>query len=95
LADKILKEKTLSQATIYFKYYIHQALIKAGLGNDYLNWLSIWKENLSSGLTTWAEISDINNARSDCHAWGAHPILNFSEPYLVLIVTVRDFLKSK
>jgi alpha-L-rhamnosidase len=25
------------------------------------------------GLTTWAEISDVTNARSDCHAWGASP----------------------
>jgi len=25
------------------------------------------------GMTTWAEISDINNSRSDCHAWGASP----------------------
>ena len=25
------------------------------------------------GMTTWAEISDINNTRSDCHAWGASP----------------------
>jgi len=24
-------------------------------------------------MTTWAEISDINNTRSDCHAWGASP----------------------
>ncbi|MBC7744640.1 MAG: alpha-L-rhamnosidase N-terminal domain-containing protein [Flavobacterium sp.] len=77
LAGRILKDKTLTQGTIYFKYYIHLALIKAGLGNDYLNWMSTWKENLSFGLTTWAEISDINNARSDCHAWGSHPNIEF------------------
>ena len=73
LAKKIISDTTLTEATIYFKFYVHQALTKAGLGNDYLNWLNIWKQNLAMGMTTWAEISDINNTRSDCHAWGASP----------------------
>jgi hypothetical protein len=77
LATKILTDTSLAQATIYFKYYIHQALIQAGLGNDYLNWLDIYKENLAQGMTTLAEISDVNNTRSDCHAWGAHPNIEF------------------
>ena len=33
----------------------------------------VWEENIKQGMTTWAEISDINATRSDCHAWGAHP----------------------
>jgi len=73
LAEKIINDKELTEATIYFKYYVHQALTKAGFGDEYLNWLGIWKENLQMGVTTWAEISDINNTRSDCHAWGASP----------------------
>jgi hypothetical protein len=73
LAKKLISDNNLTQATIYFKYYLHQALTKAGLGNDYLNWLNVWKQNLAMGMTTWAEISDINNTRSDCHAWGASP----------------------
>jgi alpha-L-rhamnosidase len=73
LAKKIMSDTILTQATIYFKFYVHQALTKAGLGNDYLNWLNVWKQNLAMGMTTWAEISDINNTRSDCHAWGASP----------------------
>jgi alpha-L-rhamnosidase len=77
LAQKLHSDTALTQATIYFQYYVHQALVKAGLGNDYLNWLDVWKENLAQGLTTWAEISDINNARSDCHAWGSHPNIEF------------------
>jgi len=73
LAKKILSDTSLTQATIYFKYYVHQALTKAGFGDDYLKWLNIWKHNLEMGMTTWAEISDVNNTRSDCHAWGASP----------------------
>jgi alpha-L-rhamnosidase len=73
LARKLLSDTALTQASIYFKYYLHQALIKAGLGNQYVQWLGTWRENLSLGLTTWAEMSDVNRSRSDCHAWGASP----------------------
>jgi alpha-L-rhamnosidase len=73
----MLEDTTLAPASIYFKFYLHRALVKAGLGNDYLNWLDLWRENMNMGLTTWAEISDINNARSDCHAWGASPNIEF------------------
>lgn len=77
LMKKILNDPSLTQATIYFKYYINQALAKAGLGDLYLDQLGVWKENLKMGMTTWAEISDINHARSDCHAWGASPNIEF------------------
>ena len=73
LAKKIIQDTILTQATIYFKFYVYQALTKAGLGDGYLDWLDVWKKNMGMGMTTWAEISDINNARSDCHAWGASP----------------------
>ena len=73
IAKKLLADTSLTQATIYFKYYLHQALIKTGFGNDYINWLGVWEENIKQGMTTWAEISNINSTRSDCHAWGAHP----------------------
>jgi alpha-L-rhamnosidase len=77
LATKIILDTILAPASIYFKFYLHSALIKAGKGNDYLSWLDLWRENLKMGMTTWAEISDINNARSDCHAWGASPNIEF------------------
>ncbi len=73
IAGKLLKDTSLVAASIYFKYYLHQALISAGWGDEYLNWLGIWKDNLKMGLTTWAEMSDINDSRSDCHAWGSSP----------------------
>lgn len=73
LAEKIMNDKSLTEATIYFKYYVHLALTKAGYGDDYLQWLDIWKKNLQMGMTTWAEMSDINRSRSDCHAWGSSP----------------------
>ena len=57
IGKKLLADTSLAPASIYFKYYLHQALTKAGYGNDYLNWLGKWRENITMGLTTWAETS--------------------------------------
>lgn len=73
----VLSDTTLTQASIYFKYYLHLALEKAGLGDGYLNWLDIWRKNIALGLTTWGETSEVESTRSDCHAWGASPNIEF------------------
>jgi hypothetical protein len=77
LSKNILADSALTQCSIYFKYYMHQALVKGGLGDGYMNWLDIWRANIKMGLTTWAEISDLERNRSDCHAWGASPNIEF------------------
>ena len=73
LARKLMIDDSLGQCTIYYKFYLHEAYVKAGLGNDYLNWLDTWRENMALGLTTWGEDADVFGTRSDCHAWGASP----------------------
>ena len=95
LAKKILVDTSLAPASIYFKYYQHQALVKAGLGNDYLKWLDKWKENIEMGLTTWAEISEIDAARSDCHAWGSSPNIEFFRTVLGIDSDAPGFKKVK
>jgi alpha-L-rhamnosidase len=95
LAKKIVNDSLLTQATIYFKFYVNQALTKAGLGNDYLKWLGIWKKNLAMGMTTWAEISDVNNTRSDCHAWGASPNIELYRIVLGIDSDAPGFNKIK
>lgn len=77
LGQRLLTDPSLVQCSIYFKYYLHQALAKAGLGNDYLNWLDIWHKNIEMGMSTWAETSDLEHTRSDCHAWGSSPNIEF------------------
>jgi len=73
IGSQMIEDQTLAQCSIYFKYYLHQALVKAGFGNAYLSWLSVWKDDIGLGLTTWAEEPDPQVSRSDCHAWGASP----------------------
>jgi hypothetical protein len=95
LANKLHSDTSLTKATIYFRYYVHQALIKAGLGNDYLNWLDVWKDNISYGMTTLSETSDINNTRSDCHAWGAHPNIELFRTVLGIDANAAGFKQVK
>ncbi len=77
VARKIDEDESLTPASIYFRYYVHRALVEAGLGNDYLDWLDVWRENLDLGLTTWAEQPNVARSRSDCHAWGSSPNIEF------------------
>lgn len=67
----VLSDRTLTQCSYYFRYYLFRAMKKAGLGDEYLNQLGHWREMLDLGLTTWAETPE--PTRSDCHAWSAHP----------------------
>ena len=77
MGRKLLEDKTLAPCSVYYKFYLHEALVKAGLGEGYLDWLDIWRENIAMGLSTWGETSDVNGTRSDCHAWGASPNIEF------------------
>ena len=73
--QKVLTESALTQCSYYFRFYLFRAIKKTGLGNDYLSLLGPWKQMLALGLTTWAEKPE--PARSDCHAWSAHPNFDF------------------
>jgi hypothetical protein len=72
---RTLQEPGLAQASVYFRFYVHQALAKVGEGDGYLERLGDWRDMLARGLTTFAEVVDRpgNPSRSDCHAWSASP----------------------
>jgi len=95
VCQQLLNDRSLTQCTIYFKYYLHLALVKGGLGNNYLEWLDVWRDNIKMGLTTWAEISDLPNSRSDCHAWGASPNIEFFRIILGIDSDAPGFRKIK
>ncbi|HEY4324019.1 MAG TPA: alpha-L-rhamnosidase N-terminal domain-containing protein [Mucilaginibacter sp.] len=95
MGHRLTADSSLAPASIYFKYYLHMALTKAGLGNDYMSWLGKWKENLSKGLTTWAETSDLETTRSDCHAWGASPNIEFFRTILGIDSEAPGFARVK
>jgi hypothetical protein len=90
-----LTDKTLTQCSVYFKYYLNQALTKAGKGDNYMNWLDIWRENIAAGMTTWAEDSSLGTVRSECHGWGASPNIEFFRTVLGIDSYAPGFTQIK
>ncbi|GET35125.1 hypothetical protein PbJCM13498_39880 [Prolixibacter bellariivorans] len=68
---RMMNDTSLIQPTMYFRFYLTQAMKKVGLADEYLNTLGLWRDMLTKGLTTFAEKPD--PTRSDCHAWSASP----------------------
>ena len=95
LAQKLQADETLAQCTIYYKFYLYEAYVKAGLGNDYLNWLDVWRENMAMGLTTWGEDANVFGTRSDCHAWGSSPNIEFFRTVLGIDTDAVAFRKVR
>lgn len=75
IVNSILNNKDLSQCTLYFKFYLFEALEKAGQAKQFTESLIPWEQMLYLGLTTFAETPD--PTRSDCHAWSASPVYYF------------------
>jgi alpha-L-rhamnosidase len=93
LIKRILTDKSLVQCTYYFQHYLHTALLLAGEGDRYLDLLGEWYQMLDRGLTTWAETPETtgNYSRSDCHAWSAHPNLEFFRTVLGIRTAAPGF----
>ena len=92
---RLLTDTTLTQCSIYFKYYLHQALVRAGLGDGYMDWLGIWRKDMAMGLTTWAEDSNVEYTRSDCHAWSSSPNIEFFRTVLGIDSDAPGFKKIR
>jgi hypothetical protein len=72
---KILEDSSLIQTTIYFRFYLFEAMKKAGMADLYPTMLQSWERMLENGLSTFQE-GDYKD-RSDCHAWSASPLYHF------------------
>lgn len=72
---RLMADSAMSKATIYYRFYLVQALKKAGMADLYYDQLGPWRDMLRIGLTTFAEKEE--PTRSDCHAWSASPNYDF------------------
>jgi len=72
LMIRVISDSNLVQCTIYYRFYLNQAMKKAGLADQYIEMLTPWKNMINMGLTTFAERPE--PSRSDCHGWSASPV---------------------
>ncbi len=71
IINEAVKSTKIIQCSFYYRFYLLQAMKKAGLGNNYIKNLEPWKNMITMGLSTFAEKPE--PTRSDCHAWSASP----------------------
>lgn len=75
LLDNILNDESVSKATVYFKFYLFEAMYHVGCAHLIWPDLKLWHDMLDNGLTTFAETPE--PTRSDCHGWSVHPLYHF------------------
>ncbi len=64
----------LAAATIYFQHYLFEALGQLGRADLVLARMDLWRDLVQRGFKTPVESPE--PARSDCHAWGSHPLFH-------------------
>ena len=72
--EQLLQAPDLKRTTIYFSFYLMETWQKFGRGDLIVDRMSFWKDLVKQGLKTPVEMP--GNTRSDCHAWGSHPLFH-------------------
>lgn len=101
LLEKILDDSKFAKATVYFKFYLFEAMYHIKRADLIWPELRLWHDMLDKGLTTFAETSE--PSRSDCHGWSSHPLYHFIASILGIRptapgcseISIRPLLRTK
>ena len=76
LFDRLVAAKDLCPTSVYFSYYLFETYFKFHRADLFLKRLDMWKGYVKLGATTCLEEPEYpgHDSRSDCHAWGSHPL---------------------
>ncbi|HSI85812.1 MAG TPA: alpha-L-rhamnosidase C-terminal domain-containing protein [Candidatus Methylacidiphilales bacterium] len=75
LPASLLADSNLARTTISYSHYLFEAYRLIGNTDALLSRLDLWHSLPERGLLTTPEGPE--PTRSDCHAWGSHPIYHF------------------
>ncbi|MCE9559030.1 MAG: alpha-L-rhamnosidase, partial [Armatimonadetes bacterium] len=71
----LMNDRTLERTTIYFTHYLFETYRQMGAIKPLFERLGLWFELEKQGSKTTVEMPE--PTRSDCHAWGAHPLYHY------------------
>ncbi|MFP4579562.1 MAG: alpha-L-rhamnosidase [Candidatus Sumerlaeia bacterium] len=71
----LIEADNLDRVSIYFSFYMFETLRKRGRSDLLLEKMDYWKDLAAKGFKTPVEQPE--PSRSDCHAWGSHPLFHF------------------
>jgi hypothetical protein len=71
---ELLSASDLKRVTIYFSFYLMETWRKFGRGDLIIDRMNFWKDLVKQGLKT--PVEQPGDTRSDCHAWGSHPLFH-------------------
>jgi len=72
--EGLLSAPDLARTTVYFSFYLFEALALYGRGDAILGKLAFWLGMARDGFKTPMEAPE--PSRSDCHAWSSHPLFH-------------------
>jgi hypothetical protein len=69
----LIADGDLARTTVYFSHYLFETFIRCDRPDLVLRRLDLWRDYVADGLKTPLEAPGVRG-RSDCHAWGSHPL---------------------
>lgn len=72
--ESLITTEGLTPTTVYFSHYLLDTFAKFGRGDLILKKFDFWKDMVKMGFKTPVETPE--PSRSDCHAWGSHPLFH-------------------
>ncbi len=72
--EALLTRDDLARTTVYFSFYLCETLYRMGRGDLLVEKMNFWKALVAQGFK--APVEQPEPSRSDCHAWGSHPLFH-------------------
>ena len=82
LMERMLAAEDLAQASLPMRYFVLRALEMTGLYGAAQTLMEPWAQALEWHLLTVPETVELAASRSDCHAWSAIPLYEYTACYL-------------